>query len=109
MSENTPVKRDELGRIVKGSASLNPLGARTKDESIRYAEELLSELSPQAVKKLGELLETADPKTQATVALGVVKVTIGELQRVAAKDGGNPLGIDLSKWTPEQLLALWKK
>lgn len=109
MSENTPAKRDELGRLLPGTPSLNPRGRRTKDDSLREAEEALADLSPAAVRTLGNLLVEGDPKVKATVALGIVKVTIGELQRLASKDGGNPLGIDLSKWTPEQILELTRK
>lgn len=109
MSGDKPIKRDELGRVLPGSAGLPGAGRKTKDESVLEAEELLAELSPKAVRRLGALLDDAEPKIQAQVALGIVKVTIGELQRLASKDGGNPLGLDLSKWTPEQILELTKK
>ena len=75
---------------------------------MREAEEMLRALSPDAVAKLKELLSCGDLKIESTVALGVVKVTIGELQRVANAEGGNVLGIDFKDWTPEQVLELAK-
>ncbi len=90
----------------KKGDSGNPKGRPPKTEAVREAERLLAELSPKAVAKLGELMDGDDVKIQAQVALGIVKATIGELQRVAGEDGGNLLGIDFAGWTPEQVLEL---
>jgi len=86
----------------------NPKGRPPKTDDVRRGEEALAKLCPRAVEVLAELIESGEEKTRSTIALGVVKMTIGELQRVAGKDGENLLGIDFSGWTAEQVLALAK-
>ncbi len=82
----------------------NPKGRPPKTDAVREAEELLAKLSPMAVAKLEELMQTADEKIQAQVALGIVKATIGELSRVADKDG-NPLA-GFASMTKEEILEI---
>lgn len=71
----------------KPGQSGNPSGRPKKSDAQRKAEEMLAALSPLAVAKLEELMNCDDPKIQATVALGIVKATIGELARLADPDG----------------------
>lgn len=87
----------------KGDVS-NPKGRPPKIDAVREAEQLLAALSPAAVAKLEELMQNADEKIQAQVALGIVKATIGELSRVADKDG-NPLA-GFANMTREEILEV---
>jgi hypothetical protein len=88
----------------KGAPSVNPSGRPPKTDEMREAEEALAKLSPVAVKKLEQLMQTADEKIQAQVALGIVKATIGELSRVSDKDG-NPLA-GFANMTREEILEV---
>ncbi len=88
----------------KGGKSPNPTGRPPKSDAVREAEELLAKLSPTAVAKLEQLMMTADERVQAQVALGIVKATIGELSRVADKDG-NPLA-GFANMTREEILEV---
>ncbi len=85
----------------KGGPSFNPGGRPAKTDALREAERLLAELAPAAVEKLRELMATADEKVQSTIALGIVKATIGELSRVAGPNG-EPLGVEA---TTAELIA----
>lgn len=92
----------------KGAPSVNPSGRPPDSPSIRRGKKALAKLCPKAVKVLGELLETGNEKTRATVGLGVVKATIGELSRVGAEGGGD-LVPALQGATIEQLMEMLSK
>ena len=82
----------------------NPSGRPKKTDEVRKAEEMLAKLAPEAVAVLKELLATGEEKTRTTVALGIVKVTIGELSRIAGPAGE---GLDAKEgWTKAEVLEL---
>lgn len=98
------MNQEGIGGFKKGQSG-NPGGRTPKSDELRRAEEMLANLSPLAVEKLKELLETGDTKTQATVALGIVKSTIGELSRVASANGASLLG-PFGEMTKDEILEL---
>lgn len=109
MSENTPVKRDELGRIVAGSAPLNPNGQRgRRTEEVLAAEEALWESTPKAVKRLLELIASTDEKIALGAVTAHLKTTIGVLERKGNSDG-SPLDSALNGATLDQLLEIIRR
>ena len=90
---------------VKGAASPNPSGRPPKSDEVKRAEEMLAKLAPDAVEELARLMRDGEEKTRTTVALGIVKATIGELSRVASASGGSLLGA-FAKMTREEILEV---
>lgn len=60
------VKRDERGRVTKGSANLNPGG---RDRRLQATARIVKRLSLRAAERLGELLESSNEQ----VALGAAR------------------------------------
>ena len=71
--------RDDLGRFVPGTSG-NPGGRPGVPEVIKAK---LRELSPRAVTRLGQLLDSADERVQLEAALAV---TVSGMEVAAARD-----------------------
>ena len=82
----------------------NPSGRPPRTREEIEATEFLRTRTLKAARRLVELQGSDAEK----LALGAVqthlKICIGELERVAGKDGENVLGIDFRGWTAEQVL-----
>jgi hypothetical protein len=66
-SQQLDVSRDQRGRVVKGSRSLNPQGAA--DRKLLVLKRKLDDLTERAIARLGRLVESDNE----TVALGAVR------------------------------------